>query len=343
MVSLTDLITADLGLPADSRGRGSWWLCPFHDDKRPSLQVHEYKGREYYKCWACGAEGKAWEWLEGYRHLSKREVYAMLYGETGSPRPAAGRPGPRPAGPPAQWTPAPDVEWQEMAVDVCLEAAAALHSPRYAAVYKYLTGPRGLRPETIDAAGLGYNPSWREVRPGAKLPPGIVIPCLTDHDLWYVKVRLTRDEAVRTGQKYMALKGSQTASLYNAERLKAAAVGVVCEGEFDALLLQQEVPDVAAVTMGSATAGPSAHWHSYLSWLDRLLVILDEDTAGQKGLAKWQAAVSWCQVMRPPEGLPGKDVTDWHAAGLDLRQWVADNLRQGQPERRAIPLAELLR
>ena len=331
MVTLLDLVTADLGPPADSRGRGSWWLCPFHEDKRPSFQVHEYNGRQHYKCWACGAEGQAWEWLEGYRHMARRDVYALLKGTEGGPaQPAAARPGPRPAGPPAHWTAAPDKTWQDMALDVCLDAAADLHSPRYAAAHRYLTGQRGLRPETIQAALLGYNPSWREVRPGVKLPPGIVIPCWTDSDLWYVKVRLTRDEAARMGQKYMALKGSQTASLYNAERLKAAAVGLVCEGEFDALLLQQEVPDVAAVTLGSATAGLSAHWHSYLSWLDRLLVILDEDEAGQKGLAKWQAAVSWCQPMRPPEGLPGKDVTDWHAAGLDLWEWVADNVRQGQ-------------
>ena len=343
MVSLTDLVTADLGQPVSRRGRGSWWLCPFHDDSRPSFQVHEYNGREYYKCWACGAEGQAWEWLEGYRHMAKRDVYTMLYGsqDNNSPLPKVAGPS-RPAGPPAHWTAAPDKAWQDMALDVCLQAAADLRSPQQAAAYRYLTGQRGLRPETIQRAMLGYNPSWRQVGQDLKLPPGIVIPCLTDNDLWYVKVRLTRDAAAKTGQKYMALKGSQTASLYNAESLRAAAVAVVCEGEFDALLLGQEVPDVAAVTMGSATAGLSAHWHSYLSWLDRLLVILDEDEAGQKGLAKWQAAVTWSQAMRPPEGLPGKDVTDWYTAGLDLGQWVSDNMRQGQPEKQVIPLSQLL-
>lgn len=332
MVTLTQLVTADLGPPAHSRGRGSWWLCPFHEDKRPSFQVHEYNGREYYKCWGCGAEGQAWEWLEGYRHMARRDVYAMLYGPSDGMTQQAAAAGPRPQGPPAVWTAAPDPAWQDVGLDVALEAAADLHSPQYAAVYDYLTGPRGLRPETIQKAALGYNPSWKEVAPGLKLPPGIVIPCWTDHDLWYVKVRLTREAAAKTGQKYMALKGSQTASLYNAKRLTASSVAIVCEGEFDALLLGQEAPDVAAVTMGSATAGLSAHWHSYLSWLDRLLVILDEDEAGHKGLAKWQTAVKWCQVMRPPEGMAGKDITDWHAAGLDLRQWVADNLRQGQVE-----------
>ena len=327
MVDLLTLVTEDLGPPAHSRGRGSWWLCPFHDDRRPSFQVNEYNGRHYYKCWTCGSEGQAWEWLENYRHMGRRDIYTMLHGQPDS-QPVSTAARPRPAGPPAVWTAAPDKDWQDRALDVCLEAAADLHSPQYASVHNYLTQQRGLRPETIKSAMLGYNPSWLEVWPGVKLPPGIVIPCWTDHDLWYVKVRLTKTAAAKNGQKYIALKGSQTASLYNAERLKASTVGVVTEGEFDALLLQQEVSDVAAVTMGSATAGLSAHWHSYLAWLDRLLVILDRDAAGQKGLDKWQTAVKWCQVLRPPD-LPGKDITDWYKAGLDLWEWLTVNLKAG--------------
>ena len=98
MVTLLDLVTADLGPPEASRGRGSWWLCPFHEDKRPSFQVHEYNGRQHYKCWACGAEGQAWEWLEGYRHMARRDVYALLKGTEGGPaQPAAGDHTGRPA------------------------------------------------------------------------------------------------------------------------------------------------------------------------------------------------------------------------------------------------------
>ena len=324
MVTLLELITEDLGQPQKVKGDSSWWLCPFHDDHDPSLQVSEFRGRYYYKCWSCGQEGKAWEWLEQYRHMGRRDIHVMLYGQgQDSPSQPAAAPS-RPQRKPSVWTDPPDKTWQDVALDACLEAAADLHSPQYAWVLSYLTKQRGLTPETIQKARLGYNPDWKTLPVGA-LPPGIVIPCWTDHDLWYVKVRLTKEQRDKTGQKYMALKGSQTASLYNAESLKTAAVGVVCEGEFDAMLLQQEVPDVAVVTMGSATAGLSDHWRSYFAGLDRLLVMLDEDQAGQAGLAKWQTAVNWCQVLRPPD-LPGKDVTDWHGQGLDLWQWVSGQL-----------------
>ncbi|MDY8671311.1 DNA primase [Escherichia coli] len=35
-------------------------LCPFHDDKNPSMDVDDVKGR--YKCWVCGAEGDIFDW-----------------------------------------------------------------------------------------------------------------------------------------------------------------------------------------------------------------------------------------------------------------------------------------
>ena len=103
-------------------------------------------------------------------------------------------------------------------------------------------------------------------------------------------------------------------------------MAIVTEGEFDATLLQQAVPDVAVVTMGSATAGLSPYWHSYLGTVDRLLVCMDKDTAGEHGLAKWQRAVPWAEVMQPPAGVPGKDVCDWWRAGVDLPAWVEGNL-----------------
>lgn len=38
-------------------GRGAWRsaLCPFHDDKRPSLRVNVDSGG--YRCMSCGAKG----------------------------------------------------------------------------------------------------------------------------------------------------------------------------------------------------------------------------------------------------------------------------------------------
>ncbi len=38
-------------------GRGEWRsiVCPFHDDRRPSLRMHMQWGS--YRCMACGAKG----------------------------------------------------------------------------------------------------------------------------------------------------------------------------------------------------------------------------------------------------------------------------------------------
>lgn len=35
-------------------------ICPFHDDKNPSMDIDDSKGR--YKCWVCGEEGDIFDW-----------------------------------------------------------------------------------------------------------------------------------------------------------------------------------------------------------------------------------------------------------------------------------------
>jgi len=42
--------------------KGSKWkgLCPFHNDKNPSMTVDDIKGR--FKCWVCSSEGDIFDW-----------------------------------------------------------------------------------------------------------------------------------------------------------------------------------------------------------------------------------------------------------------------------------------
>jgi DNA primase len=47
-------------------------LCPFHEDKTPSLQVNLEK--HYYKCHACGAKGDQIQFVQDYEKLSKHEA-----------------------------------------------------------------------------------------------------------------------------------------------------------------------------------------------------------------------------------------------------------------------------
>jgi DNA primase len=58
-------------------------LCPFHEDKKPSLQVNLSKN--YYKCHACGKKGDQIQFVQDYGNLTKREALLKcisLIGET---------------------------------------------------------------------------------------------------------------------------------------------------------------------------------------------------------------------------------------------------------------------
>ena len=97
---------------------------------------------------------------------------------------------------------------------------------------------RGLDNETIEAAGLGWNPTdlWRDPLTwgfdGGKriwLPKGIVIPWETDESLWRVNIRRSNGKP-----RYYSARGWRNV-LYNADALNPDDPAILVEGEFDAL------------------------------------------------------------------------------------------------------------
>jgi hypothetical protein len=63
--------------PGDGKGK---YICPFHDDHTPSLEITRHSGRQRFKCWACGAAGDAVEWLSRLRGIDALEAAARLAG-----------------------------------------------------------------------------------------------------------------------------------------------------------------------------------------------------------------------------------------------------------------------
>ena len=57
-------------------GANYWGICPFHDDKRPSMSVSPSKG--IYKCFSCGAGGDALNFLVKIQNRSYKEVIFEL-------------------------------------------------------------------------------------------------------------------------------------------------------------------------------------------------------------------------------------------------------------------------
>jgi len=51
-------------------------LCPFHDDKNPSMEVNPQ--RQSYKCWSCGAGGDCIEFVKQYERVEFPEAIRLL-------------------------------------------------------------------------------------------------------------------------------------------------------------------------------------------------------------------------------------------------------------------------
>ena len=165
------------------------------------------------------------------------------------------------------------------------------------------------------------------------IPKGIVIPWLDGPDVELLNVR--RDE----GQpKYVAVKGSRRGGIYPGRSAIASGKPlVIVEGEFDALLLGQELGDAASVvTLGSASSRPTPRALSAMFRGHPWLVAVDADDAGERSARFWLELSGRCFRTAPPSGI-GKYWSDAHQAGLDLRAHWASVLQSLGQEPSAHP------
>lgn len=66
-----------------SKGREHVGLCPFHDDRTPSMTVVTHKGAGFYKCFSCGAAGNAIDFMMNYHKLEFIEALRALAERSG--------------------------------------------------------------------------------------------------------------------------------------------------------------------------------------------------------------------------------------------------------------------
>ena len=77
----TDLVALfeEFGVKLEKKGSSFMGLCPWHDDKNPSLSVDKAKG--VYHCFGCGESGDAIELVKKMKGLGFREAVSFLKGE----------------------------------------------------------------------------------------------------------------------------------------------------------------------------------------------------------------------------------------------------------------------
>jgi len=289
-----------------------------------------------YWCRGCGKHGDGIQYLRDKDGLSFRDACATL-GVTPS---LTGKPGHRSGqatGTGGAWEPrqatAPGDAWADRAGAFLGACQKNLTEPSGADCRAFLIG-RGLSPETIRAAGLGWNmadryenrDAWgvdQEAREDGKprrvwLPAGLVIPCFAGGQL--VRLRVRRPDP-GDGPRYVIIPGSGTEPL----TLGMGRTVVVVESELDAFLIHQEAGDLAGViALGSATTRPDAGTDRTLRTAGLILVALDSDEAGASESWKWWAK-HYPNARRWP--IPNaKDTGDAWKAGLNLRAWVLAGL-----------------
>lgn len=338
-VDLIMLIETDLG---QGRKSGRWLLfhCPFpghkHGDRKPSLAVTNGDSSRgaWWKCFGCDRHGGAIKWLMEYRGMSYADAASTLK------IPQTDTTHRHTFEPPIQQPDTPPGEiWQARASLLIKRAEDALWSTTGKEVRAWLQA-RGLNDDTIRKARLGYIPkafsdraeAWG--RPGDDERPlyfhqGVLIPGIIASKVWYLKIRPLY---LRVDQKYKHVRGGRQA-LYLADTLVEDRPAVFCEGEFDALLLRQEIGDLASViTLASAANDLNlATWGLYLLRPSAFILAHDMDQAGEQGAGK----LAWLhnsQRLKIPQLQPGdKDLTDFHKSGGNLYSLVENMLRPDAP------------
>ena len=202
---------------------------------------------------------------------------------------------------------------------------------------------RGLLPETIEAARLGVNLTWSEsldAIPGRDdpcyLPPGIVIPWTGPQGIAGANVRQFHKQL---RDKYIMATGSRRRWLYPALPPcwdDWTGPVVVVEGEFDALLANQEFGGLLpVVTAGGASCRPTElHEPHKLTRFAHLLIAADADDAGHNCRDAW---LDFSRRAVPVDLPGGKDLSEAYAAGADVRSWLFEVCRGLKIDLRALP------
>jgi len=202
------------------------------------------------------------------------------------------------------------------ASSLVIEAADRLWKPEGTEALAYLYG-RGLADETIRAARLGWTPRVMvPTRDGDRCYParGVVIPWFDRDRLALVKIR---DPDAPKPKRYKEAFRDRPGIYPCPEAIRSGWPLIIGEGELDALLLGQELRDLAAVvTLGPSSNRPDAGVIGRMLCAPVRLIALDADKAGDKAAAEWPARAI---RVRPPE--PFNDWTEAAQAGIDLRCW----------------------
>lgn len=143
-------------LTLKAKGREYVGICPFHDDHKPSMRVSPAK--QIFKCFACGAGGDVFSFVEKYHSMEFREALEYL-AERGNVELTKFQRGTGPADENSDAT--PSVSRSDL-VKANASAAdffrALLRHPEHGAAAREVIERRAISPEMVQLFGIGVSP-----------------------------------------------------------------------------------------------------------------------------------------------------------------------------------------
>ena len=269
-------------------------LCPFHEDRRPSLLV--YEETQSYFCFGCNAGGDVIDFVGRMRGISFRETAALLEAGAGSRPPPASVPG----SPPRRQVRAVHADEAQVLEAACSLYAAQYRRSREARAYVRSRGvddatAAGLR-LGFASGGLARHLERRGLGPGTARALGllagsrdtlsgrIVVP---DLDRRGLATWLTARSLGEREPRYLNLRLPSPLLGMEQVRRAGARAAVVTEGPFDWLALcSWRLPGVALLGTHISREALSA-----LRTLGRLYLALDADGAGRQAAARLVSAL----------------------------------------------------
>jgi DNA primase len=198
-----------------------------------------------------------------------------------------------------------------------LDLAIQYHDALPKRIRQYLNN-RGIPDEVIDSNIIGWN-GWR-----------ITIPIYNQQGE-VVFFRLAKDpEDKRPAPKMHSSLGSSVELYGWDEVLKRPQQIVVCEGEFDRLVLQAQGFAAVTSTGGAATFRPQ--WADALKLIKEVYLCFDRDQAGKTGAKIVAMMIPQAKVIELPEEVgQGGDVTDFFVRLMRSREDFLKLLEAAKP------------
>lgn len=350
--NIVDLVGESITLQA--KGRVYVGLCPFHDDKNPSLTVSPE--RQSYKCWSCSEGGDCFSWVMNYDKVEFPEALEILARRANLEMPARRHGGPQAKQPSKQ--PLLDaLAWAET------ELVNYLRSPRpdaqRALNYMY---ERGFTDETLDAYRIGYHPNeweWTLARARGKFSPQQLAACrlaaersdgtgFRDDLVFIDRVtfpihnergrpvafggRILPDSSLNNPAKY--LNGSESPVFVKSrlvygldvarDAIRETNTVLVVEGYTDCMMISQHGIGNVVATLGTALA--ESHVQLLRRFAQRVVLVYDGDDPGkdaaERAVAKFLSQEVDLRVLTLPAGTDPADYLQTHGADA-FRQLIA--------------------